>query len=126
MTLHVQATRVPAAASVVTKAVLRAAEQLRVSNSVLGKVIGVSEPTLSRMRTKDLPLSERSKEFELALLFIRLYRSLDSIVGGEAEVAAAWLRNDNRALGGKPLEQIQTIPGLMNVIAYLDSRRAVV
>ncbi|CBS87949.1 antitoxin Xre/MbcA/ParS toxin-binding domain-containing protein [Azospirillum lipoferum] len=126
MTSQVQATRAPAAASVVTKAVLRAAEQLRVSNSVLGKVIGVSEPTLSRMRTKDLPLSERSKEFELALLFIRLYRSLDSIVGGEAEVAAAWLRNDNRALGGKPLEQIQTIPGLMNVIAYLDSRRAVV
>jgi len=126
MTSQPQATRVPAAASVVTKAVLRAAEQLRVSNSVLAKVIGVSEPTLSRMRTKDLPLSERSKEFELALLFIRLYRSLDSIVGGEAEVAAAWLRNDNRALGGKPLEQIQTIPGLMNVIAYLDSRRAVV
>ncbi|MBF5093290.1 DUF2384 domain-containing protein [Azospirillum sp. INR13] len=126
MTSQVQATRAPAAASVVTKAVLRAAEQLRVSNSVLGKVIGVSEPTLSRMRTKGLPLSERSKEFELALLFIRLYRSLDSIVGGEAEVAAAWLRNDNRALGGKPLEQIQTIPGLMNVIAYLDSRRAVV
>lgn len=126
MTSQVQATRAPAAASVVTKAVLRAAEQLRVSNSVLAKIIGVSEPTLSRMRTKDLPLSERSKEFELALLFIRLYRSLDSIVGGEAEVAAAWLRNDNRALGGKPLEQIQTIPGLMNVIAYLDSRRAVV
>lgn len=126
MTSQVQATRAPAAASVVTKAVLRAAEQLRVSNGVLAKIIGVSEPTLSRMRTKDLPLSERSKEFELALLFIRLYRSLDSIVGGEAEVAAAWLRNDNRALGGKPLEQIQTIPGLMNVIAYLDSRRAVV
>ncbi|MDR6769626.1 antitoxin Xre/MbcA/ParS toxin-binding domain-containing protein [Azospirillum sp. BE72] len=126
MTSQVQATRAPAAASVVTKAALRAAEQLRVSNSVLAKVIGVSEPTLSRMRTRDLPLSERSKEFELALLFIRLYRSLDSIVGGEAEVAAAWLRNDNRALGGKPLEQIQTIPGLMNVIAYLDSRRAVV
>lgn len=126
MTSQVQATRAPAAASVVTKAVLRAAEQLRVSNSVLAKIIGVSEPTLSRMRTKDLPLSERGKEFELALLFIRLYRSLDSIVGGEAEVAAAWLRNDNRALGGKPLEQIQTIPGLMNVIAYLDSRRAVV
>ncbi len=126
MTSQVQATRAPAAASVVTKAVLRAAEQLHVSNGVLAKIIGVSEPTLSRMRTKDLPLSERSKEFELALLFIRLYRSLDSIVGGEAEVAAAWLRNDNRALGGKPLEQIQTIPGLMNVIAYLDSRRAVV
>lgn len=126
MTSQVQTTRAPAAASVVTKAVLRAAEQLRVSNSVLAKVIGVSEPTLSRMRTKDLSLSGRGKEFELALLFIRLYRSLDSIVGGEAEVAAAWLRNDNRALGGKPLEQIQTIPGLMNVIAYLDSRRAVV
>ncbi|PWC30990.1 MbcA/ParS/Xre antitoxin family protein [Azospirillum sp. TSO35-2] len=126
MTSQAHATKASAAAPVVTKAVLRAADHLRVPNSVLAKVIGVSEPTLSRMRTKDLLLSERGKEFELALLFIRLYRSLDSIVGGESEIAAAWLRNDNRALGGAPLEHIQTIPGLMNVIAYLDSRRAVV
>ena len=45
------------------------------------------------------------------------------IVGGDDAVAAAWLKNMNTALGAAPLEMIQTISGLNNVIGYLDSRR---
>jgi hypothetical protein len=67
-----------------------------------------------------------NKPFELALLFVRLYRSLDAITGGDDAVARAWLRNDNTALGGVPLALVQSVPGLINVIAYLDARRAVV
>ena len=47
-------------------------------------------------------------------------------VGGDETVARAWLRNDNTALRGKPLETIQTVPGLVDAIAYLDARRAIV
>jgi hypothetical protein len=68
----------------------------------------------------------KKKELEMALLFVRLYRSLDAIVGGDDAVAGAWLRNPNVALNGKPVELIQTLPGLMNVIYYLDARRAIV
>jgi hypothetical protein len=59
-------------------------------------------------------------------LFIRLYRSLDAIVGGDGAVARSWLRNDNTVLGGKPVDLMRTIAGLMDVIAYLDARRAIV
>lgn len=62
--------------------------------------------------------------FELAALFIRLFRSLDAITAGDSQVARAWLRNENRALGGRPIDQIQTISGLTHDLAYLDSQRA--
>ena len=71
-------------------------------------------------------LDPKQKPFELAVQFVRLYRSLDAIVGGDDVVAAAWLKNSNVVLGTKPITMIQTVPGLMNVIQYLNSRRAVV
>lgn len=115
----------PSQSAVLTKAVIRAAEQLAVPNKVLAGVIGVSEPTLSRMRGGEYVLQPSQKPFELSALFVRLYRSLDAIVGGDKTVAAAWLRNENLALGGTPLALIQTVTGLFNVLAYLDARRAV-
>lgn len=113
-------------AQVVSKAVLRAAEQLALPNSVLARVIGVSEATVSRMRNQGHRLSPNDKAFELAILFIRLYRSLDAITGGDATVARAWLANANTVLDGRPVERIRTITGLTHVLAYLDSRRALI
>jgi hypothetical protein len=87
-------------------------------------VIGVSEPTVSRMRRNEYALERGTKPFELAVLFVRLYRSLDAIVGGDETVARSWLRNSNSALNGKPVEKIQTVAGLVDAIQYLDARRA--
>ena len=78
------------------------------------------------MRNKVLFLERGDKPFELAILFVRLYRSLDSIMSGDDAVAADWLRNKNTALNGVPLELIQSVSGLVDVIAYLDARRAIV
>ncbi len=111
-------------ARIMTMAVVRAAEKLNLSGKDLATILGVSEPTVSRMRKDEFRLEEGSKAFELGALFVRLFRSLDAITGGDGEVALAWLRNDNRALGGRPLDQIKTIPGLTHGLAYLDSRRA--
>ena len=113
-------------AAVLTRATLRAASRLGLTNRLLAAVIGVSEATVSRMRSGDYTLQRGQKPFELAVLFVRLYRSLDAIVGGDDAVAAAWLRNRNNALGAEPLALIQSVPGLVNVIQYLDARRAVV
>jgi transcriptional regulator with XRE-family HTH domain len=110
--------------AIVSKAAIRAAERLGVSQRDLGMIIGVSESTVSRLKTGDFPLDRDPKAFELSLLFIRLYRSLDAIVGGEAKAAASWLRSYNTALETRPIDAIQSITGLMNVIEYLDSRRA--
>jgi uncharacterized protein (DUF2384 family) len=112
--------------SIVTKAVLRAADRLNLTNKVLARIIGVSEATVSRMKKGDYPLQPGTKPFELAILFVRLYRSLDAVVGGDERVAGAWLSNPNVALNDRPLELIQSVSGLTDVIQYLDSRRAVI
>lgn len=110
---------------VLTKASLRAGENLQLSSRALANVLGVSEATVSRMKSGGYRLKPEQKSFELAALFVRLYRSLDALVGGDDGVAAAWMKGRNSALGGVPAEQIQTVAGLIHVITYLDARRAV-
>ena len=107
-----------------SKAVLRAAEQLGITAKTLATVIGVSEATLSRTKRGDFTLHAGTKPFELAVLFVRMFRSLDAIVGGDAMSARSWLNNTNEVFDGRPIEKITTITGLMDVIAYLDARRA--
>jgi hypothetical protein len=111
---------------VVTKAVLRAAARLGVSNKVLAATTGLSEASVSRMGSGAYTLTPGDKAFELSVLFLRLFRALDTIVGGDEAVAQAWLRNDNAALGGTPLTIIQSIPGLVHAVSYLDARRGLV
>ena len=89
-----------------------------------GVILGVSEATISRMRRGEYPLE--NKPFELAIMFIRLYRSLDAVIGGDDAVAKSWLRNKNSALKEAPIDLIQSVSGLTDVIQYLDARRAVV
>lgn len=113
-------------ASVVTRAVLQAADRLEVPARLLASIIGVSEASISRMRRGEFQLQEGGKPFELAVLFVRLFRSLDAIVGGDEKVAAAWLANPNTALGQRPIEKLKTVSGLVDVISYLDARRALI
>jgi hypothetical protein len=126
MTQAVPFESAPSAPAVVTKAAVRAADKLGLTSKVLARIIGLSEASVSRMRRGDYLLGENDKPFELAVLFIRLYRSLDAIVGGDDAVANAWLKNRNTALNATPLELIQTVHGLTHAIQYLDARRAIV
>lgn len=125
-TLHSVPAGRPEAGPVVTKAVIRAADQLRLTARILSAVLGVSEATVSRMKRGDFALQPGTKPFELGILLVRLFRSLDAIVGGDEAVAKAWLDNPNLVLGGRPIEKLQTVSGLVDVIAYLDARRALV
>jgi DNA-binding XRE family transcriptional regulator len=126
MRLNPRPESVPKESGVITKATLRAAERLGIKSNVLAKIVGVSETTISRMRKGEYELERGEKAFELAILFVRLYRSLDAIVGGDETVAADWLKNQNTVLNSIPLELIQSVSGLTNVINYLDARRAIV
>ena len=110
--------------AVAAKALLRAAERLGVSARDLSDIVGASEATLSRLKQGAATTRLSGKSYELALLFIRLYRSLDAIVGGDDRSAREWLRNPNVALGGIPLDRLRSINGLTHVLAYLDARRA--
>jgi hypothetical protein len=112
--------------AVVTKAVLGAARRLGVSNKALSGIIGLSEASVSRMGAGTYTLAPGEKAFELSVLFVRLFRALDAIVHGDEAVAQAWLRDQNAALGGRPLTLIQSVPGLVHAVTYLDARRALV
>ena len=114
----------PSNATVVSKAVVRAARSLGLNNAALTGVIGLSEATISRLASGSYTLDPESKSYELALLLIRLFRGLDAMVGGEEGPMRGWMRSPNLALGGVPAEQVRTIAGLTNAVAYVDSARA--
>ncbi|MEO0679434.1 MAG: MbcA/ParS/Xre antitoxin family protein [Pseudomonadota bacterium] len=113
------------AAAVLAKASVRAADLLALKRGELAEVLGVSETTISRAANGG-SLPANAKTLELAALFVRVYRSLDSIVGGDDRVAARWMRGPNDALGAPPVDRIKTVEGLMAVLSYLDARRALV
>jgi transcriptional regulator with XRE-family HTH domain len=114
----------PQAAQVLSRAMLRAAEVLEVAQAQLAEVIGVSAPTISRIATGQKVLEAGSKPWQLAALFVRLFRSLDAIVGSDDAAARAWLRGENLALGGVPIELIRDPAGLVRTVDYLDAARA--
>jgi uncharacterized protein (DUF2384 family) len=114
----------PAAEAVLGKAVLRAAELLGLSSRTLARILGVSEASVSRLASGARTLDPQSKEGELALLLVRVYRSLDALVGTDAAQRKAWLESPNRALNGRPIDLLQRTDGLVHVVAYLDAMRA--
>ncbi len=107
---------------VVAKATLAAAERLGLTSRHLAVVIGVSEASVSRMQ-HGRGVDPDSKEGELALLFVRLFRSLDTLVGGDDSKSRAWLHAMNTHVRGVPAERIRTVEGLVDVVQYLDAMR---
>ena len=104
------------------KAVLSAASRLGLRNRELAAVIGSSEASVSRL-AYGRGLEPDTKEGELALLFLRLYRSLDALVGGDDVKARDWLHAHNDHLAGAPVHRIGTVEGLVDVVQYLDAMR---
>ncbi len=121
--MNTQAVRTaPVPETVLTKATLSAAERLGLKNREVAKILGVSEASVSRLGSIR-ELDPTSKEGELALLFLRLFRSLDANVGGNEEKARAWLDAPNNHLSGVPRERMYTVSGLVDVVQYLDAMR---
>ena len=114
----------PAEDAVVSKAVANAARLWGLSNELLGKIIGVSAPTASRLRAGSWYLERGTKPFELAQYLVRLFRSLDSLTGSDDQASVSWLKTRNSDLDGRPIDLILTIRGLFEVADYIDDFRA--
>ena len=113
----------PSEGAVLTKAVTRAAGLLDLTQKQVALVLGLSGPTVSRLFAGKYLLSRtRAKEWELGVLLVRMFRSLDAIWGHE-DSARTWLRTYNTALASEPIELLGTASGLVRVVDYLDHAR---
>jgi uncharacterized protein (DUF2384 family) len=111
-------------AQVLTRAALRAAEILDVPQRTLADIIGVSPSTISRAANGGASVDPATKAGELTRLWVRVFRSLDAIVGSNDAAARAWLNGANAAFGGaKPIDRLRSAEGLIHVLHYLDTAR---
>ena len=122
---HAAAPAAPATSSLtdgqlLLQAVLRAADELELSRAALARLLGKDRSTLNRAKGID----PSSKTGELALLLIRLYRSLSVLVGNDRLQLRHWFHTANRHSGGVPAEQVQRTEGLVEIVQYLDAMRA--
>ena len=108
--------------AILAKAALSAARYLGLSNRELARILGTSEASVSRLH-RQRALRRGSRESELAALFVRLFRSLDTLTGGDGAKARAWYEAPNRHLGGVPAERVTSVEGLVSVVQYLDAMR---
>jgi hypothetical protein len=109
-------------AVVLRKALLNAAKLLELSGGELAAVLGTSEASISRMKQGARHIAS-DKEWELAVLFLRFYRSLDSLAGPQLVNVRLWFNSENVHLGGVPRNLIRTIEGLTEAVRYLDAMR---
>ena len=109
---------------IVTSALCKAVVKLQFSQSELADILGVSKSTASRIMKGTHILKEDQKDYEIAVIVLRIFRSLDAITGGEDHVNVKWMRNENTALSGVPAAMLKNLTGLMNVVTYLDAQRA--
>jgi hypothetical protein len=108
---------------VLTRAVLRAAGILGLSQKDAARIIGVSTATMSRLAAGGRGLQPETKEGECALLLVRIFRALDALLGGREADVRAWFQSANAHLGGVPAVRVQTVEGLVHVAEYLDAMR---
>lgn len=107
-----------------SRAVARVAEFWGLGNEQLGSILGLSDSTVSRLRNGRLTLKRGTKSFELAQYLVRLFRSLDALMGSDDTAARSWLATHNLDLQAAPIELLGTVHGLVSVCDYVDDFRA--
>lgn len=104
-------------------ATLAAAEALGLKRAQLAAILGISEPTLSRIKRGSYGIPD-GKPLELALLLVRVYRALYAMVGGDNASMQHWIATPNNHLGGaSPAELMRSVQGIAQVVHYLDAIR---
>ncbi|MDF1677317.1 MAG: DUF2384 domain-containing protein [Legionellaceae bacterium] len=110
-------------AQTLTKALLRMADFWKLSGKDLSEIIGISESSATRLHQGKKFISPNTKEGELAILLLRIYRSLNALVGNHHDKAFAWLHSHNTYFNNQPIHALKTVQGLVFVLNYLDAIR---
>jgi len=108
--------------AVLAKAVLKVSEQLELTQQDLANVLGVHRTYISRLK-QNPRLNPSSKQGELALMLIRVARSLYALTDGDEVWIRRFMHSPNSVTNGIPAKQIETIQGLTTVLRYVDGIR---
>lgn len=111
-------------AEVLTSALAKIADFWQFSNAKLGSVLGLSAATISRLKGGRSVLDPASKSFEAGQFLLRLFRSLDALLGSDDDAARRWLETRNLDLEARPFDLIDSFRGLITVCDYVDAHRA--
>jgi len=114
----------PDPARVLTEALTTAADLMGLNKATLAKVLGISPASAGRLYSGAYRLNQNTKEWEMALLLVRMFRSLDAIMAGDEKALRSWLASHNLALNACPLDMLTEASGLVHVVDYVDSYRA--
>jgi len=105
-------------AQVLATAFLNAGKELGLSQSVLVEIIDRDRSSISRNG-----ISPNTNSGKLALMLIRVYRSLFVLMGGNNTHIKHWMVTQNLHTGGIPAEQVRDISYLVKIVEYLDAMR---
>ena len=106
------------AASLLGRSAYAAGEYLGLSRAEVGEVIGRTRSSIDRNGIDPV-----SKAGQLALILVRIYRSLYALMGGDKENMQHFMCTPNHGTGGVPAEQLHEVEGLVRVCNYLDAIR---
>lgn len=114
----------PRESQVLTEAVARIAANWQLTDRDLGRMLGISRTSALRLRNGSFALKRGDKSFELAQYLVRVFRSLDAIMGSDDAASTSWLKAHNLDLEARPVELMHSITGLLRVADYIDGYRA--
>ena len=109
--------------AVLRKALLNVSERLAINQKTLGSIIGMSPASIHRLYVGTSQLIPDSKAGEISLQLIRIFRSLDAILGGDEDNCRSWFNSFNQHLSGIPAQLVMRVDGLVAVADYLDFMR---
>jgi hypothetical protein len=104
--------------AVLGEAVINAGRKLGFSGDEVGNIIGRSRTTITRNG-----VDPHSKSGEIALMVVRVYRSLYALIGRDETHLREWMRSPIRSLQAVPADMMQRIDGLVTLTRYLDAMR---
>lgn len=77
---------------------------------------------MSRLKADPI-LDPTSKQGEMALLLIRMYRAIYVLTGGDSEWIHYFMNSYNDMTRGVPIEQVQSNSGLVLVLHFVGTIR---
>ena len=107
---------------VLAKAVLNAAKQLDLKQTQLAGILGVHRTFISRLK-RNPELDPASQQGELAILLIRIFKALYVLADGDVAYICHFMNTPNRVTGGIPVQQMESISGLLNVLNFVEAIR---